>query len=105
MITSGRLCSSTESLGVITPTARQMADSSAWAIFIASSFGFSRFSRAQSCRFLNSPSMIVKTSSRNCPVPALLGFISEAVITARYFPAGIGIDRGRGFHLVRVKAT
>ena len=57
-ITNGKLCSSAESFGAKTPTARQTAESSALAICTAVAFGLSRFNRAQSKRFLYSPSMI-----------------------------------------------
>src|SRR5262249_32597141 len=50
----------------------------------------SRLSRAHCLRFLNGPSVTSKVSCRKCPVPALLGFISLSVITAKYLPAGMG---------------
>src|SRR5262245_46447827 len=84
----GRLCSSTESLGASTPTARQMADSSARAICTAVAFGWSRLRRAHSRRFLNGPSMSWNVSWRKCPVSALLRFIWLSVMMARYLPAG-----------------
>ena len=61
-ITHGRLCRSVESLGVSTPTARQIADSSRRAISTAVAFGLSRFSRTHSNRFDYSPSIMVNVS-------------------------------------------
>jgi hypothetical protein len=93
LIVSGRLWSSSESFGAITLTARQIADSSARAIFTAISLGLSRLSRAQSSRPLNSPSTIWNVSWRYSPVPALVGFFSDSVMTATYLPGAP--DRSR----------
>ena len=91
VITSGRLCSSTESPGVSTPTARQMADSSARAIFTAVAFGLSRFSRAQQESALVLAFEDLEGQLQvDCRCPPWSASSPISVITARYLPAGIG---------------
>ena len=88
VISSGRLCSSALSLGLITPTARQMAPSSRWAMSIAVWLGLRRLSRAQTLRPFIGPSSTSNVNCRNSPVPALVGFISDAVAITTYWPSG-----------------
>src|SRR5262249_47613512 len=72
----GMLCSSTDSCGAMTPRAWQMGETSPFANFTASGFGFDRFSRAHNRRPLCSPSTISKVSCRYSPSPFLVGFTS-----------------------------
>lgn len=90
VIVIGRLWSCVVSLGCVTPTARQIAESCSRPMRCAS--GLVRYSKViheNTLRPLKSPEIISNSKLKPIPLPDFIGFDSELAMTASYVPVGI----------------